>query len=303
MYIIKEKTRIVEIKGTSIEYKEKLKVDPKTGENIFDRKIEDENFKKAFDIYKKEKGLLTSDEIVKIRKKYNLTQKDFAKILGLGEVTINRYERGTIQTSVNDEIIRVVESPYVMLSVIERNSENVSVEVYNELYIKVNRLIELSKHKKIKEDLSKLSNLNFETANVLDIAKVLLIKAKKLSNDLTQIDLNKLSYYINGVSLAIFDSPAYQEKTLNWKYGPVVEELYQEYSFYKGNIIPVPSNELKLSEGLEKVIELVISSYGKYKPWSLVELTHNEDPWRNTKQNQIITTELIKRYFKEVYES
>lgn len=40
------------------------------------------------DAYRKKMNLLTSDEIIKIREKYGVSQKDFSEILGWGKATI-----------------------------------------------------------------------------------------------------------------------------------------------------------------------------------------------------------------------
>jgi len=41
-------------------------------------------------------GVMTPQEIKALRKMYNLTQADFAKITGLGEATLSRWERGVV---------------------------------------------------------------------------------------------------------------------------------------------------------------------------------------------------------------
>lgn len=68
------KTRRVEtnVKGKIIEFDEYYKIDPETGEEIFDRNIEVENDIRLYDIYKKQMNLLTSSEIKNIRKQYGM---------------------------------------------------------------------------------------------------------------------------------------------------------------------------------------------------------------------------------------
>ena len=51
------------VKGKIIEFDEYYKIDPETGEEVFDRNIEIENDTRLYDIYKKQMNLLTSDEI------------------------------------------------------------------------------------------------------------------------------------------------------------------------------------------------------------------------------------------------
>jgi len=121
--LIKEREVTTEVKGIKIKFTEKYKVDSKTNEEIFDRDIEQENDIKLYNIYKKRMNLLTTNEIKEIRERYGLSQKDFALALGMGEITINRLENGSIQSEAVDSIIRLSESPRNMLELIEKNRQ------------------------------------------------------------------------------------------------------------------------------------------------------------------------------------
>jgi putative zinc finger/helix-turn-helix YgiT family protein len=66
----------------------------------------DSLMKLAYEEYKKENGLLLSEEIRKIREKYGLSQDLFAAILGIGAASLQRYETGAVQTLAYDGIIR-----------------------------------------------------------------------------------------------------------------------------------------------------------------------------------------------------
>ena len=57
----------------------------------------------------------------------------------------------------------------------------------------------------------------------------------------------------------------------------------------------------ELSEGLNYIIDIVIEGYGKYNAGSLIDLTDEEEPWKNTEINMEITQESIKNYFERVY--
>lgn len=78
------------------------------GEEVYDRTNEISNDMLLFDTYKRVYGLLTSHDIMTIRKKYGLSQESFAKILGLGLKTITRYENGAIQDRTHDNLLRLV---------------------------------------------------------------------------------------------------------------------------------------------------------------------------------------------------
>lgn len=62
----------------------------------------------SLDAYREKHDLLTSKEIKEIRNKYNITQAELAFALGLGEVTITRYETNQIQEISNDNILKEI---------------------------------------------------------------------------------------------------------------------------------------------------------------------------------------------------
>lgn len=58
--------------------------------------------------YRKESNLLTSEQIIAIRKKYRLTQLQFAKLLGINKDTLISYENGALQDIAHDNLIRLI---------------------------------------------------------------------------------------------------------------------------------------------------------------------------------------------------
>mgnify|MGYP001059631405 FL=1 len=76
------------------------------GKKITDPKRIDENFIKAYTKYRNENNLLHSEEIKNIREKKNLSQEEFAEILGCSKRTIQRIETGALQTKEQDKKIR-----------------------------------------------------------------------------------------------------------------------------------------------------------------------------------------------------
>lgn len=81
--------------------------------------------------YRKEAGLLTSKEIINIRDKYDISQKEFSKILDWGEATIARYETHQVQDRAHDDILRRVdEDPNWFLALLQRSKNKISPRMY-----------------------------------------------------------------------------------------------------------------------------------------------------------------------------
>lgn len=70
--------------------------------------------------------ILSVDEIKGIRKAYGLSQRSFAQLLGIGEASIVRYEKGSIPSKANANLIRAAKNPRFMLECLERDGGNIS---------------------------------------------------------------------------------------------------------------------------------------------------------------------------------
>ena len=97
-----------EVKGTKIKYRYFKAVCKNCGHQVFPSFLAKRNIISMFDAYKEKVGLLTSQDIIDIRKSLGLTQVQFAKRLGCGEKTIARYENGAIQDKMVDRFIRTI---------------------------------------------------------------------------------------------------------------------------------------------------------------------------------------------------
>ena len=91
--MIKTRKRKAKVKGVMLEIIEEYMIDSNTGNEINNHKLDMENDKKLVDAYKEEKELLTSNEIKEIRNMYGMTQKEYAFVLGMGEISIHRLEK------------------------------------------------------------------------------------------------------------------------------------------------------------------------------------------------------------------
>ncbi len=312
---VKKRKVEVNVKGKMIEFDELYKIDPKTGEEVFDRKIEIENDIRLYDIYKKQMNLLTSSEIKNIRKKYGMNQKEFALSIGVGEITIHRFENGSIQTESVDSIIRLSEDPDIMYNLLIKNQSNLSDNDFSTFLNKVNILKKLKQHKIANFNINDYMDFKFETESIDNVTKELIFQyntqidnvSKKygiedncgVAEYITPLKLQKLLYYIQGMSLRIYGKPAFLNNISAWQYGPVVEDVYQQYKGH--NPISTPKIDYVVCDGLKKIIELVVASYGQIEAGSLIDLTHDEDPWINSVDSGVVSIDLIKEYFNKVY--
>ena len=119
---------------------------------------------------------------------------------------------------------------------------------------------------------------------------------------ISNLKLQKLLYYAQGIHSVRCDKPLFKDKIYHWQHGPVVKSVYNEYKQYTTQALSIPDkvkNLLKFSKEDKDSIRLTYNYYGKYSAWLLSEKTHQEDPWKNTKQGEVITKKTIKTFFKK----
>ncbi len=149
----------------------------------------------------------------------------------------------------------------------------------------------------------------------IDIAKYILSKTK-----CTQLKLQKLVYLCFADYLCDTGKELFTDSIYAFKYGPVVDTVYEKYKKYgykpieeeKENIditileMPAKSRILFAEEGTEKIISIdkTLKKYGQLTAGQLVELTHKENaPWTMTTKGTMIfyskiKPEIIKKYHK-----
>ena len=139
--------------------------------------------------------------------------------------------------------------------------------------------------------------------SALNIAKYVVTFCFKRGNPISNLQLQKILYYIQGYSLALRDEEAFDEEIVAWQYGPVIKAVYDFFSIYAA--MPIENSfriEIEDQE-FEKMIRVIALDKMNIPVWKLVEQTHNEAPWKYTTElfgmGSVIPKEYIRRYFME----
>lgn len=145
-----------------------------------------------------------------------------------------------------------------------------------------------------------------EKAKVLscfDVANYFLVLVDREAGDsITQLKLQKLIYFAQGIHLALFDKVLFEEEIKAWKHGPVVPALRSIFGNFRDNVIPLPC-EIDFAiytELQKKLIHKVYSFYGAHSAAYLRNLTHTHSIWYEAieKADNTITKEKIQEFFK-----
>lgn len=132
------------------------------------------------------------------------------------------------------------------------------------------------------------------------IANFIVLEYGEMFGGFTNMKLQKVLYYVHAWGLVAGNSPI-TEQFCHWQYGPVIKEVWQQYKGFgrspvEGNpALPIPD----LTGEQKDLIEMIVYSYGRLSAFTLSDLTHSEDPWKNTASGDVIDDAAIKAYYSD----
>lgn len=120
------------IRGKNIEFISPRRFCKKCNSLVYDEELDNEAGRKAIELYNKEYGI-SKEQIVKLRKDFNLSQDQFSKVIGCAKKTLISYEKGTALPNDNYVIIinSLISKPDTIETLIEANKQYYTDKEYN----------------------------------------------------------------------------------------------------------------------------------------------------------------------------
>lgn len=254
----------------------------------------DKNIQEIDEQYRIYEGIVSIGDIEKLMKIYKIGKAPLSLTLGFGEVTITRYLSGQIPSKEYSDIIKAaLSSPSYMKNKLDENKDKIASAAY----------------KKSMDAATQLENLFSVSDEMLRVISYIFEKLEEV----TPLMLQKLLYFIQGVSYAVNKKPMFPENCQAWIHGPVYPEVYDMFRDFKYNPIEdarftiFDKAEYNLTSDEQKIIDLVVNTFGEYSGKMLERITHVETPWiiarkgyaENIPSNEVISMESIKSYYLE----
>lgn len=151
--------------------------------------------------------------------------------------------------------------------------------------------------------------------NSFQIANYFLKSGQDTGQEVTPMKLIKLCYIAHGWHLGYYEQPLLIETVYAWKYGPVIDTLYDEFKGYGSSPItqlyfdissadyPMPGKDK------EEFLNAIWKGYGQYDGIKLSSMTHQKGtPWDKVWNEEKgkdgrhipIPNNYIKDYYKDL---
>lgn len=313
-----EKRDIKEFKGIEVNTFENVAICNECNEDLYVNEIENENNERIFKIYRKIANIITPQDIVNLRNKYDISQRELTAILGFGKMTINRYERGGLPSKSQSDYIRLLidnEIEFVNRVKAAYEKNEISEKTYKKIVS--NDVEKAISKKEVQDNIRKYLNVElnrdpdiyngYKSLDLEKIENIISYIASKVKN-LTITSLNKYLWYIDMLSFnqrsVAITGLTYQ----NQKFGPTIinkrydeisllDDKYQREDFetINGNVTEIISKDNfdlnKISDSEKKIIDSVIKLLKNKKVTEISEMSHKEDGWRKTDRLEQISFE------------
>jgi uncharacterized phage-associated protein len=113
----------------------------------------------------------------------------------------------------------------------------------------------------------------------------------------TPLKLQKLLFYTKVWGI-VAEKDLVEGDFEKWEYGPVNPEVYHAYKVHDNSPIPAPDYYVSPPQGKEKaLIDFILEAYMPYSAIALSSMTHEEEPWKETPEGDVISSETIYDYY------
>lgn len=313
-----EKRELKEFRGIEVNTFENVAICNECNQDLYVNKIEDKNNEKIYKIYREKANIIKAEDIVKLREKYDISQRELTAILGFGKMTINRYERGGLPTKSQSDYIKLlienedrfiekVKEAYENNNITEKTYKKIVSEGQEENISK--KRVQENIRRYLKEVLNRKPDIynGYKSLDLEKVENIISYIASKVKN-LTITSLNKYLWYIDMLSFnkraVAITGLTYQ----NQKFGPtIVYKKYDELSLLddkyqredieteNGNTTKIISNENfnldKINDSEKEIIDTIIKLLKNKKVTDISEMSHREDGWKKTKSLEKISFE------------
>ena len=313
-----EKRDVKEFRGIEINTYENVAVCKECHQDLYVNEIEEKNNERIYELYREKANIIKPQDIVDLRKKYDISQRELTAILGFGKMTINRYEGGGEPTKSQGDYIKLLidnDNKFVEKVKEAYKNGNINDKTYEKI-VSTNLENEIGKNdiqdmyrRVINNSLRLKPNIfnGYKTFDLELVENIISYISSKVNN-LTITSLNKYLWFIDilsfnqrGVSIT---GLTYQKQ----QYGPtIIDQRYKEISLLDDKYIRndyedesgtktiITSNKnfdlSKLKDSEIEIINKIIKLLKNKNVTDISNMSHEEEGWKKTKKFDEISFE------------
>jgi putative zinc finger/helix-turn-helix YgiT family protein len=284
------------VRGEPIEIEAEIVTCQKCGMKIFDEERDSRNLEKAYNLYRGKHNLLSPAEILTIREKYGLSQRALSRLLGLGEITIHRYESGAIQDNAHDSLLRLIENPQNMQKFLKVNRNKLPPYTAARLEKRIASFLQEDKEQAFQTSLERLVShqymdltSGFKEYDLEKFKNMILYLVKRLDGVL-KVKLNKLLWYCDFLNFKETSVSITGAQYVRLKYGQVPDNYERIIGIMQPELLDKDEIPFNTAEGIvgEEFTALVEPDESIFSEKEIKVMNFVTDTFRNDTSTNIM---------------
>jgi putative zinc finger/helix-turn-helix YgiT family protein len=208
------------------------------GQDLFDRNLDSKNLQTAFDLYRRRHNIISPLKIRAMRERYGLSQRSLGALLGWGEVTIHRYEHGSLPDDAHNQVLQFIEDPFNMQYISDRYGYRLRKATLGRLTERLSELLNQQTADKVVQVLMQSANpkkvdifTGFRKFKPEALMEMIVFFASKPAG-VWKTKLNKLLWYSDFIHYRYHSLSISGATYVHLPYGPVPDS----YTVYLGTL-------------------------------------------------------------------
>jgi putative zinc finger/helix-turn-helix YgiT family protein len=301
------------VKGEPTTIQSTVRVCGSCNEPVYDKELDSANLLRAYDVYRQKHCLMSPADIVSLRETYGLTQRGLSALLGMGEITIHRYENGSLPDEANNQLLRMLQTPWNMQRLLRERGDQLPRSQREKVMARVAQLVQEETPDKIVE-LAAGELVNKQPSEYTgfrrfspEILMEMMVFCAEQTGSVFKTKINKLLWYSDFLHYRYFGASISGGQYIHLPHGPVVDQYeiflnyllqtqalsLEEVFFENGSgerlLAQRHYQESLLSPSAVKVIAVVCEHFKSVTSRQISEIAHAEEGYLQTKTGQPIS--------------
>ena len=137
---VETRVEVGRVRGEEISVEMPVRICKACGSILNDNALDNASIIATYDVYRERHNIIFPAEIIALREKYGLSQKNLALLLGLGEITVHRYEGGALAEVAPSKLLRLMNNPANMRQMLDESGDVLSARLRAKLEARLTAL-------------------------------------------------------------------------------------------------------------------------------------------------------------------
>ena len=299
-----------EVRGENIPVEFSILRCPQCHTEFEDLKSDTDPYAIAYEEYRNRKGMVHPNQIKEFREKYDLTQKELSNLLGVGEITLSRYENGALQDEAHDQLLKFIFEPINLYKIIKEKETLLSTEKRNNLLPKLEEEAGISSYRLLssgKYTAIFTGNTEFNFQKIVN-----LVRFFTFNQSIYKSKLFKLLFYADFSHFKKYNASITGLPYAHLPYGPVPNNyntligvilnvdssIYIQEKIagdYPGEVIlsAKPTENIFSKDEIE-IIRNIQDYFAQFSCLQIENFSHEEIGYKKTKDGELISYDYAK---------